>query len=105
MAFWTTELPAGSDILLHRHDRTEEILFVHRGSGTLVIDDEEIAIEEGATIYVPPGTYHGMAPQENDMTIVFVATPPHLVNFFRELGWHEGAEPPAFTPDEIQILE
>lgn len=105
LAFWTTELPAGSDIILHRHDRTEEILFIHKGSGTLIVGDESVSVEEGATIYVPPGTYHGMEPQENDLTIVFVATPPELANFFRALGWHEGEEPKVLTLEEIRLLE
>lgn len=105
LAFWTTELPAGSDIILHRHDRTEEILFIHRGSGMLIVGDERVPVQEGTTIFVPRGTYHGMEPQENDLTIVFVATPPGLVNFFRALGWHEGEEPKVLTLDEIQLLE
>lgn len=105
LAFWTTDLPAGSDIIVHRHDRTEEILFVHRGSGELIVGDEVVQVEEGATIYVPRGTYHGMKPQEGDMTIAFVSTPPDLVNFFRALGWHEGEEPKVLTPEEIQLLE
>lgn len=105
LAFWTTELPAGSDIIIHRHDITEEILYIHKGSGTLIVGDEEIHVEEGATVYVPRGTYHGMQPQEGDMTIAFVSTPPDLVNFFRALGWHEGDEPKVLTPEEIQLLE
>ena len=105
LALWATELPAGSDIIVHRHDRTEEILFIHKGSGTLIIGDERVAVEEGTTIYVPRGTYHGMEPQENDLTIVFVATPPDLVDFFRALGWHEGEEPKTLSLDEIRLIE
>ena len=105
LAFWTTELPAGSDIIVHRHDRTEEILFIYRGFGTLIVGNDRVPVSEGTTIYVPPGTYHGMEPQETDMTIVFVATPPDLANFFRALGWHEGEEPKVLTPEEIQFLE
>jgi mannose-6-phosphate isomerase-like protein (cupin superfamily) len=53
LSFWTTEIPPDSNILVHRHDRTEEILFVHRGTGTLLLGDEQLEVREGATIYVP----------------------------------------------------
>ncbi len=105
LAFWTVDLPAGSDILIHRHNRTDEILFIHRGSGTLIVDDDPIEVSEGTTIYVPRGTYHGMEPQDSDLTIAFVATPPDLVNFFRALWWHEEEEPKVLTSEEIQLLE
>lgn len=105
LAFWTTELPAGSDIIVHRHDRTEEILFIHQGSGILTVGDERIRVEAGTTIYVPRGTYHGMEPQEEDITIAFISTPPDLVNFFRALGWHEDETPKVLSLEEIQLLE
>ena len=105
LAFWTTELPAGSDIIVHRHDRTEEILFIHRGSGVLTVGDERMRVEAGTTIYVPRGTYHGMEPQEEDITIAFISAPPDLVNFFRALGWREDETPKVLALEEIQLLE
>ena len=104
LSFWTTEIPAGSDIIVHRHDRTEEILFVHRGAGTLLVDDEEWPVEEGDTIYVPRGTYHGLRnDSESEIVMAFVATPPDLVQFIRGMSWPIGS-PRQITDDEIQEL-
>ena len=104
LSFWTTEIPSGSNIIVHRHDRTEEILFVHKGSGTLLLGDEEIPVEEGSTIYVPRGTYHGLENEsDGDVVIAFVATPPDLVQFIRGISWPIG-EPRELTDAEIQEL-
>ena len=106
LSFWTTEIPPGSGILVHRHDRTEEILFVHKGSGTLLLGDERINVQEGSTIYVPRGTYHGLENEsDDDIVIAFVATPPDLVNFIRGLGWPAGEQPRLLTDEEMKDLE
>ncbi len=84
LSFWTTEIPPGSNITVHRHDRTEEILFVHKGSGTVLLGDERINVQEGSTIYVPRGTYHGLENEsDDDIIIAFVSKPQDLVNFIR----------------------
>ena len=106
LSFWTTEIPPGGRILVHRHDRTEEILFVHKGSGTVLVGDERINVQEGSTIYVPRGTYHGLENEsDDDIVIAFVATPPDLVNFIRGLGWPAGEQPRLLTDEEMKDLE
>ena len=105
LSFWTTEIPSGSNIVVHRHDLTEEILFVHKGSGTLLLGDEEIEVEEGSTIYVPRGTYHGLENESgNDIVIAFVATPPDLIQFIRGISWPIDGEPKRLTDAEIEAL-
>ena len=106
LSFWTTEIPPESNIIVHRHDRTEEILFVHKGSGTVLLGDERINVQEGSTIYVPRGTYHGLENEsDDDIIIAFVATPPDLVNFIRGLGWPADEQPRLLTGEEIKALE
>lgn len=106
LSFWTTEIPPGSGILVHRHERTEEILFVHKGSGALLLGDERINVQEGSTIYVPRGTYHGLVNEsDDDIVIAFGATPPDLVNFIRGLGWPAGDQPRLLTDEEMKDLE
>jgi quercetin dioxygenase-like cupin family protein len=53
LAVVTQDLPPGTRINLHRHDRTEEVIFVHAGSGILTIDDQQFNVREGDTIRVP----------------------------------------------------
>ncbi len=106
LSFWTTELPPGSNIRVHRHDRTEEILFVHKGSGTVLVGDERINVQEGSTIYIPRGTNHGLENEsDGDIVIAFVATPPDLVNFIRGISWPVDDKPRLLTDEEIKALE
>ena len=105
LSFWTTEIPPGSNIIVHRHDLTEEILFVHKGSGTLLLGGDELEVEEGSTIYVPRGTYHGLENGSGDnLVIAFVATPPDLVQFIRGISWPVDGEPKQLTGAEIEAL-
>lgn len=106
LSFWTTEIPPGSKILVHRHDRTEEILFVHKGSGTVLVGDERINVAEGSTIYVPRGTNHGLENESDDnIVIAFVATPPDLVDFIRGISWPVDGKPRLLTNEEMKALE
>ena len=106
LSFWTTEIPPNSNILVHRHDRTEEILFVHKGAGTLLLGDEQVEVREGATIYVPKGTYHGLENTSgHPIVVAFVASPPDLVNFIRGISWRQGDIPRQLTDVQIQELE
>ncbi len=43
---------------LHYHAKTDEIYYVIEGNGTMVLDDEEIALREGVVVYVPRGVKH-----------------------------------------------
>ena len=105
LALVTQDMPPGSSIRVHRHDRTEEILFVHRGSGTLILGDRRVQVQEGTTIYVPKGTWHGMENPSGNMRIVAVATPPGLDGFFRGMFWRPGEQPKQLTPEQIQSIE
>ena len=104
LAWMSSDMPPGSNILVHRHDRAEEILFVHKGSGTVILGDERLEVEEGSTIFVPPGTWHGMDNPDDHVHIVFVVSPSGLENFFRGMYWHPGEEPKQLTPEQISEI-
>jgi mannose-6-phosphate isomerase-like protein (cupin superfamily) len=105
MSFMSQDMPRGSGILVHRHDRTEETLFVHEGSGTFILGDQRIHVEKGSTIYVPRETWHGMENPDSDVRLVFVVTPPGLEGFFRGMFWEPGKAPKQLSPEEISVLE
>ncbi len=104
LAWMSTEMPPGSDLLVHRHDRAEEVLFVHKGSGTVILGDERLEVEEGSTIFVPPGTWHGMENPDDHVHLEFVVSPPGLDSWFREMFWHPGEEPKHLTPEQISEI-
>src|SRR5712671_3176848 len=46
------------DAKLHYHERTDEFYYVISGSGTMVLDGEEIDMQPGTVVYVPRGVKH-----------------------------------------------
>jgi quercetin dioxygenase-like cupin family protein len=50
------ELPPGQAIQPHRHPAMDEIVFVHRGTGTAELGDRTAAVGPGATVFIPQGT-------------------------------------------------
>ena len=101
----TQELPPGSGIRVHKHDRTEEILYIAEGSGTLLLGDERIPVDRDTTVWVPPGTWHGVENSAEHMHVLWFVTPPGLDDLFRGMFWHEGEQPRQLSLEDIQELE
>ena len=100
------------EIPLHLHEHEEEFLFVHRGQGVGTLGDQRIPLQEGTTIYIPPGTWHGIQNTGDEPSqIMWVVTPgtgetTQLEKFFREVGTPPGAEQKSLTPEQVSdILE
>lgn len=51
-------VPPGGVTQLHRHDSSEEIYHVTRGSGLMTLGTEKFAIRVGDSIAIAPGTPH-----------------------------------------------
>ena len=45
-------------VKLHYHKRTDEIYYVLHGAGRMKLDDKEIELHKGVTVYVPRGVKH-----------------------------------------------
>ena len=93
-------LPAGKRIGVHMHEHDEEVFFVHKGAGTVVLDDKRTPVEEGSVVYIPPGTWHGFE-AGGDMQLVWLISPPHFVDLYR-LFFKPGFEP---TKEEGERLK
>jgi len=104
VAFSTQDMPPGSGIAVHRHDRTEEILFIHSGEATLIIGEDRVPVEAGDTVWVPPGTYHGLENPDSRVQVLGVVTPPGLDQAFREMFWHPGEEPKVLSEDQLAAI-
>ena len=71
-----------SDAKLHYHERTDEIYYVIAGSGTMLLDGEEVELHEGVVVYVPRGTRHKA---RGDLTVLVVCVPPGVLGDVHEL--------------------
>src|SRR5438132_11234893 len=70
------------DAKLHYHQRTDEVYYVIAGTGTMVLDDEEILLHEGVVVYVPRGVKHKAVGR---LTILTVCIPPGVLHDIHEL--------------------
>ena len=104
LAMGTQDLLPGAGIRLHRHENAEEILFIHRGSGTATLGDGKRPVEPGTTIYIPAGVWHGVENSSNEMELVWVVSPPGLEGYFREIGAPPGTELKVLTPSQMDEI-
>jgi mannose-6-phosphate isomerase-like protein (cupin superfamily) len=70
------------DAKLHYHEKTDEVYYVIRGHGRMVLDDEEIELHEGVVVYVPRGVKHKAI---GDLTVLTVCIPRGVLHDVHEL--------------------
>ena len=70
------------DAKLHYHERTDEFYYVIAGSGTMVLDDEEIELHPGLVVYVPRGVRHKAV---GELTVLTVCIPSGVLHDVHEL--------------------
>ena len=88
---WTQYMPKGTGVTEHRHDKTEEILYVKHGHGIAIVNGDSVDIEEGSTIFIPPGVWHAVQNPNDSMNIFFMASPQGLEKLIRRIGSPPGA--------------
>lgn len=103
----TEALPPGTAIPVHSHDGYEEIIFIHKGTAQLTLGAEQVVVGPGTTMFVPPGTWHGVAGHgDEEATMLFIFPEPAIADFFRRVGFKEGEVPPALTAEDwSEIME
>jgi len=68
----------GRGTQLHRHHRSEEIYHVTEGEGWMVLGEETLAIRQGDTICIPPGTPHRVENTgKTELRILCCCSPPY----------------------------
>ena len=70
------------DAKLHYHERTDEFYYVISGSGTMLLDGEEVELHPGVVVYVPRGVQHKA---RGDLTVLVVCVPAGVLNDVHEL--------------------
>jgi len=101
-----TQTLAASGIPVHAHTFEDEILYVVKGRGSAIVGEnrDEIPLEPGSVVYVPPKEWHGVrnADPNERMEILIVTTPSTaggLADFFRNASVRPG-HPPLNLPEE-----
>jgi len=58
LAFGLAEFPAGTLAAPHMHGLEEEVIYILSGRGAIRAGDQEVVLEPGVAIFIPPGTEH-----------------------------------------------
>lgn len=71
-AIGVSAIPAGVSTPEHSH-AAEEIAMIMSGSGTIVIDDERVAVTQGDVVLTPPNSIHRTeAGADSPMTVFWI---------------------------------
>lgn len=65
-AFCKQALQARQTSDLHSHDSVEQLYYVLKGSGTMLIDGERRKVAEGDVVFLPPKTSHQLINESED---------------------------------------
>lgn len=56
----------------HSHADQDEVYIFTKGSGRMVMDEDNFAVSEGDSVYVPAGVFHKVI-NESDIPLTFLA--------------------------------
>ena len=104
MAMGTQALEPGVGIPVHMHEHEDEVLFIRGGRGVAVLGAQSKEVDEGDTVFIPHGVWHGVESRGEAVDLLWVVTPPGLEGFFRETGVPAGAAPKVLTPAQLDDI-
>lgn len=90
LSMGTQDIPPGVGIPVHVHEKEEEILFFHEGSGELEVDGERFPVSSGMSVFLPPNVSHGLRNTgTSPFRMLWIFSPPGYENVFREMAARE----------------
>jgi mannose-6-phosphate isomerase-like protein (cupin superfamily) len=106
ISFCVEEMTPGRKMRIHKHLDNDELIFIHRGEGTLTLDERSIEVKAGTVAFVPRGTWHGLdnTGKEN-LLMVFQYSPAGFEEYFIENGTLEGMPTKEKTDEEYAVTE
>ena len=106
ISFCVEEQSPGRKMRIHKHLNNDELIFIHKGEGTLTLDEESLEVKTGDVAFVPRGTWHGLdnTGKEN-LLMVFQYSPAGFEEYFIENGTLVGMPAKEKTEEEYAITE
>lgn len=101
-----TQKLAATGIPVHSHTWEDEVIYVIKGRGFAVVNDEQTALptETGSVLYIPIATWHGLrnADPKEPMDALLVTTPvkPNGLGDFFRFATVQPGHPPLNLPQE-----
>lgn len=101
----TEAIPPGQAISPHRHPRSDEIIFIHGGTGLASLAGRQAVVTTGATIYMPRNTVVGLRNTGSEpLSIVAIFSRPGYEEYLREISVPEGQTPTPLTVEELSAI-
>ncbi len=106
ISFCAEDIVAGRNVRIHKHLYSDELIFIHRGEGIFILDDERIPFKSGTVIFVPRGSWHGLENTGQEaVRMLFGYSPAGFEGYFRENGTAAGMEAKERTPEQYAMAE
>ena len=106
ISFCVEDQNPGRKMRIHKHLNNDELIFIHKGAGTLTLDEESIQVKAGDVVFVPRDTWHGLDNTGNEnLLMVFQYSPAGFEEYFIENGTLVGMPDKVKTEEEYAITE
>ncbi|HTE27168.1 cupin domain-containing protein [Flavitalea sp.] len=106
VSFCIEEQSPGRKMRIHKHLHNDELIFIHKGQGTLTMDNESIEVKTGDVAFVPRGTWHGLDNTGNEQLLMaFQYSPAGFEEYFIENGTPAGMPAKEKTEEEYAETE
>jgi mannose-6-phosphate isomerase-like protein (cupin superfamily) len=102
---FTEEVPAGQTISPHRHPHSEEVLFIHAGTGTAWLDGKEAKIGPGTIIFMPVNTGVRLTNDGKEpISLVAIFSRPGFDKYQRDISVPVGEAAKPLTVEELNAI-
>jgi oxalate decarboxylase/phosphoglucose isomerase-like protein (cupin superfamily) len=96
------EIPPGQAIQAHRHPAMDEIIFVHRGTGTAELSDRTAAVGPGATVFIPQATRVMLRNTGTEpLAIAYFFAQPGYEAYLRDTSLRDGESAQPLSASEL----
>ena len=75
----TSSVDPGFTSNTHAHEDQEEVFYCVSGKGRIKVDDEEVPLEPGVVVYVPPKAAHHLINDGDEILKVVAAVAPPFI--------------------------
>ena len=102
---FTEDVPVGQTISPHQHPHSEEVLFIHAGTGTAWLNGKEAKIGPGSMIFMPPNTGVRVTNDgKQPISLVAIFSRPGFDKYQRDISVPEGEPAKPLTVEELTAI-
>jgi mannose-6-phosphate isomerase-like protein (cupin superfamily) len=106
ISFCIEDMIPGRKMRIHKHLNNDELIFIHKGEGTVTLDEQSVEVKTADVVFVPRGIWHGLdnTGKEN-LLMVFQYSPAGFEEYFIENGTPVGMPAKERSEEEYALTE